>query len=92
MLIVQRYDPYEKELSESSDERYLFSDGIISHWINIATTGRPLSEWSIYDPSSPESFHITPNQGFVTEPWNRNCSFFGHIAEEGVRETFGYNY
>ena len=29
MLIVQRLDSYEKELSESSDERYLFSDSLV---------------------------------------------------------------
>ncbi len=51
-----------------------------------------LSEWSSYDPSAPKSFHITLDQGFVTKPWNRNCSFFDHIEAEGVRETFGYNY
>jgi carboxylesterase type B len=74
------------------DQTRLFSNQIISHWINIATTGRPLSEWLSYDPSAPKSFHITPDQGFVTEPWYRNCSFFDHIEAEGVRETFGYNY
>jgi hypothetical protein len=53
---------------------------------------RPLSEWSSYDPSAPKSFHITPDQGFVTEPWNRNCLFFNQIEAEGVRERFSYNY
>ncbi len=68
-----------------------FSNGIISHWINIATTGRPLNEWPHYDPSTPKYFHITPDQGFLSEPWNRNCSFFDEIEAEGVRETFGNN-
>ena len=69
-----------------------FSNEIISHWINIATTGRPLSSWPSYDPSAPKSFHITPDQGFVSEPWNRNCSFFDQIEAQGARETFGHSY
>jgi para-nitrobenzyl esterase len=73
------------------NETRRFSNGIISQWINIATTGRPLSQWPSYDPSSPKHFHITPDQGFVPEAWNRNCSFFDQIEAEGVRETFGYN-
>ncbi len=68
-----------------------FSNGIIAHWINIATTGRPLSDWPSYDPSTPKHFHITPDQGFVPEAWNRNCSFFDEIEAERVRETFGNN-
>jgi carboxylesterase type B len=67
----------------------IFSNEIIAHWINIATTGRPLSSWPSYDPSSPKHFHITPDQGFLPETWNRNCSFFDAIEAEGVRQTFG---
>jgi carboxylesterase type B len=70
----------------------VFSNEIISHWINIATTGRPLSQWPSYDPSSPRHFHITPDRGFVSEIWNRNCSFFDQMEEQGVRETFGNNH
>jgi carboxylesterase type B len=66
-----------------------FSNGIILHWINIATTGRPLPSWSSYDPSSPRHFHITPDQGFLPETWERNCSFFDEMEAEGFRETFG---
>jgi para-nitrobenzyl esterase len=69
----------------------IFSNGIISHWINTATTGRPLSEWPHYDPSTPKYFHITPDQGFLPETWNRNCSLFDEMESEGVRETFGNN-
>ena len=65
-----------------------FSNEIISHWINIATTERPLSSWSSYDPSAPKYFRITPDEGFSSETWNRNCSFFDQIEAEGVRETF----
>ena len=68
-----------------------FSNGIISHWINAATTGRPLSSWPSYDPSAPKYFHITPDQGFLSETWNRNCSLFDEMEAEGVRETFGNN-
>ncbi len=68
-----------------------FSNGVIAHWINIATTGRPLSEWPSYDPSAPKHFHITPDQGFLPEIWDRNCSFFDEMEAEGVRKTFGYN-
>jgi len=68
-----------------------FSNGIIAHWINIATTGRPLSDWPSYDPSTPKHFHITPDQGFLPEAWNRNCSFFDEIEAERVRETFRNN-
>jgi para-nitrobenzyl esterase len=70
----------------------VFSNGIIAHWINTATTGRPLSSWPSYDPSSPRHFHLTPDQGFVAETWDRNCSFFDEIEAEGARETFGNNY
>ncbi len=47
-----------------------------------------MDDWPSYDPSAPKSFHITPDQGFIPESWNRNCSFFDHIEAEGVRETF----
>ncbi|CAM4933076.1 unnamed protein product [Rotaria socialis] len=70
----------------------VFSNEIIAHWINIATTGRPLSQWSSYDPSSPRHFHITPDQGFLSEIWNRNCSFFDDIEAEGAREAFKNNH
>jgi carboxylesterase type B len=66
------------------NESRSFSNKIISHWINIAVTGRPLSEWPNYDPSEPKHFHITPDQGFLPEIWNRNCSFFDEIESEGV--------
>ena len=68
-----------------------FSNQIIAHWINTATTGRPLSTWPNYDPSIPKYFHLTPDQGFVSEIWNRNCSLFDLMEEEGVRETFRKN-
>jgi carboxylesterase type B len=66
-----------------------FSNEVISHWINIATTGRPLNSWPNYDPSTPEYFHMTPDQGFLPITWNRNCSIFDEIEKEGVVETFG---
>ncbi len=72
-------------------EMRAFSNGIIAHWINTATTGRPLNSWPSYDPSAPKYFHITPDQGFSSETWNRNCSFFDEMEAEGVRETFGNN-
>jgi carboxylesterase type B len=68
-----------------------FSNEIIAQWINIATTGRPLPMWPSYDPSMPKLFHITPDQGFFPEIWNRNCSFFDQIEAEIVGETFGNN-
>jgi para-nitrobenzyl esterase len=66
-----------------------FSNRIISHWINIATTGRPLPSWPSYDPIMPKHFHLTPDQGFSSETWNRNCSFFDEMEADGVKETFG---
>jgi carboxylesterase type B len=63
-----------------------FSNGIIAHWINIATTGRPLNDWPSYNPSMPKHFHITPDQGFLPEIWNRNCSFFDEIEAGEVQE------
>jgi carboxylesterase type B len=66
-----------------------FSDGIISHWISVARTGRPLSSWPSYDPLAPKHFHITPDQGFLPETWKRNCSFFNAMEAQGVKETFG---
>ena len=66
-----------------------FSNGIISQWVNIATNGRPRIDWSSYDPSSPKYYRISPDQEFVSEEWNRNCSFFDQIEAEGVRQTFG---
>jgi carboxylesterase type B len=70
-------------------ETRALSNGIIAHWINTATTGRPLSSWASYNPSAPKYFHITSDQGFLSEIWNRNCSFFDEMEFEGVRETFG---
>jgi carboxylesterase type B len=69
----------------------LFSNEIISHWINTAITGKPLSQWPYYDPSSPKYFHITPDHGFLPETWNRNCSFFDEMEAKGVLETFGWS-
>jgi para-nitrobenzyl esterase len=69
----------------------VLSNEIISHWISIASTGRPLSQWPSYDPSTPRYYHITPDQGFLPETWNRNCSFFDEMEAEEVRETFGNN-
>ncbi|UJR18060.1 hypothetical protein I4U23_004960 [Adineta vaga] len=66
-----------------------FSDQIISHWINIATMGRPLIQWLNYNSSKPTYSHITPDQQFLSTIWNRNCSFFDQIENEGVAETFG---
>jgi carboxylesterase type B len=71
------------------DQSRVFSNEIIAHWINTARTGRPLSTWPSYDPSAPKYFHITPDQGFLPETWNRNCSFFDEIEAEGVEATFG---
>jgi carboxylesterase type B len=68
-----------------------FSNRIISHWISIAVSGRPLSSWSSYDPSTPKYFQITPDQDFQSVTWNRNCSFFDEIEAERVREIFGNN-
>ena len=69
----------------------VFSDSIISHWTNAATTGRPGSQWPSYDPSTPMYFHITPDQGFSPETWRRNCSFFDGMEAEEVREKFKTN-
>jgi carboxylesterase type B len=69
----------------------IFSNEIISHWINTAIRGRPLISWPDYDPSTPRYFHITPDQSFVAVTWNRDCSIFDRIEEEGVRESFGNN-
>ena len=66
----------------------LFSNRIIEQWISIATTGRPLSSWPAYNPSSPKHFHITPDRGFLAEIWNRNCSFFNAMEAEGAKEKF----
>ncbi|CAF0935367.1 unnamed protein product [Adineta steineri] len=67
----------------------IFSNGIISHWINIATTGIPLNQWPIYDPSMPQYFYFTPDHNFSPVTWNRNCSFFNEMETKGVLETFG---
>jgi hypothetical protein len=64
------------------------SNGIISYWINIGRRGRALNLWTNSDPSTPKYFHLTPDQGFLSETWNRNCSFFDEMEEEGVRQTF----
>jgi len=66
-----------------------FSNEIIAHWINTAATGQPLSQWPNYDPSILKYFHITPDQSFLPETWNRNCSIFDEMEAEGVKETFG---
>jgi len=65
-----------------------FSNGVIAQWTSIASTGRPLSSWPSYDPTMPKFFHLTPDQGFVAESWNRNCSFFDIFEEQGAREAF----
>ncbi|CAF3942497.1 unnamed protein product [Adineta steineri] len=74
-----------------NNQSRIFSNGIISHWINIATTGIPLSQWPIYDPSMPQYFYFTPDHNFSSVTWNRNCSFFDEMETKGVLETFGNN-
>lgn len=75
-------------------ETEIFSNKIIAHWINIATTGRPLNEWPSYNPSVSKNFYITPDQDFSAEIWNRNCTFFNEIEAEVMRKTLlkTYNY
>ena len=68
-----------------------FSNDIITQWMNIASTGKPLLSWPSYNPAEPKYFHITPDQGFTSEPWMRNCSFYDTIEDEAVMETFGKN-
>ena len=67
-----------------------FSNEIISQWINVAVTGKPLNDWSSYNPISPKRFFITPKQDFSSESWDMDCSFFDEIEAKAVREKFGY--
>ncbi len=69
----------------------LFSNKIIAHWMNIATTGKPLEQWPNYDPLITKYYYITPDQDFSPIIWNRNCSVFDQIEEEEVLERFGNN-
>jgi len=71
------------------DQTRTFSNRIIAHWINAASTGKPLPSWPNYNPMTPKFLQITPGQDFYSVPWNRNCSFFDQIEADGVRQTFG---
>ena len=68
-----------------------FSSKVISHWISMATDGRPSSSWPNYDPYITKYFHITPDQGFAPVTWKKNCSIFDRIEAEGVNDAFGSN-
>jgi hypothetical protein len=56
-------DCYSHELLNCSwdNQKRSLSNGIISHWINIGTTGRALNQWTNYDPSTPKYFHLRPD-------------------------------
>ena len=69
-----------------------FSNGIIAQWITVASTGRPMNDWPSYDPTAPRHFHITPDQGFLSEVWTRNCSLFDQIEADGSRIKFQNNH
>lgn len=86
-------DAASPELSNCTwdDQSRAFSNEIIAQWMNIANTGRPLSQWANYDPSMPMYFYLTPDRDFTSAIWKKNCSFFDEIEAEGVRETFGYS-
>ena len=84
------FDAWKEEKCTWDNQTRQFSNGIISHWINAAVTGRPLNDWPSYNPSSPKRFFITPKQDFLSESWNRNCSAFDQFEAEAVRERFRY--
>ena len=69
-----------------------FSNEIIAQWIHIATTGQPLSQWSVYDPKTPEYFSITPDHDFVSQTWNRNCSLFDQIERDSLSQFLNEKY
>jgi len=74
-----------------NNQSRIFSNEIISYWMNIATTGIPMRQWPSYHPSIPRYFYLTPDQSFLPVTWNRNCTVFDEIEAEGVLETFGNN-
>jgi carboxylesterase type B len=69
----------------------IFSNRIISHWINMATKGEPLIQWPKYDPSTSKYFQLTPFQNFSIESWNNDCSIYDQIEQEDITEMFGSN-
>ncbi|CAF1269718.1 unnamed protein product [Rotaria sp. Silwood1] len=50
----------------------LYSNKIISHWINMAVTGEPLKPWLKYDPSKSNYLQLTPYHEFSMESWNED--------------------
>lgn len=65
-----------------------FSNDIISHWINMARVGEPLSSWPAYLPSAQKYFQITPDQEFSAKLWNSSCAVFDDMEEEEIRFMF----
>jgi hypothetical protein len=69
----------------------IFSNQIIANWISTATIGKPLQQWSYYDPSILQYFYITPYQNFASILWNGSCAIFDQIEQEQINLLFGNN-
>ncbi|CAM4780570.1 unnamed protein product [Rotaria magnacalcarata] len=70
------------------NQSQIFSNQVISHWVNTATTGKPLNQWPYYDPSMLKYFYITPYQDFAAVSWNGSCSIFDQIEQEEISYMF----
>jgi hypothetical protein len=88
---ISSYDSISLPNCTWDNQSRIFSDQIISNWINTATIGRPSEQWSYYDPSILKYFYITPYQNFASVPWTGSCSIFDQIEQEGITLLFGSN-
>jgi carboxylesterase type B len=86
---VSNYNSMDLPNCTWDNQSRIFSNEIISHWVNIATTGKPLQPWPYYDPSTRKYFHITPYQAFSAVTWNGQCSIFDQIEKEAIISMFG---
>ncbi|CAF2876540.1 unnamed protein product [Rotaria sp. Silwood2] len=73
------------------NQSHIFSNQIISHWIHVVTTGKPLEPWCSYGLLTPKYFYITPYEDFSVVSWNGSCSIFNQIEQEAVSSMFGNN-
>jgi carboxylesterase type B len=88
---ISAYDSTSLQNCTWDNQSRIFSNQVISNWISTATIGKPLQQWSYYDPSVLQYFYITPYQNFSFVLWDGSCTIFDQIEQEGVTLLFGSN-
>ncbi|CAF3052769.1 unnamed protein product [Rotaria sp. Silwood2] len=71
------------------DQTRIYSNKIISYWINMAKKGEPSKQWQKYDSSTSKYLQFTPYHEFSMKSWDHDCSIFDQIEQDDLYEMFG---